>query len=71
MPTEDDRPATGEAANQLQTAALLRGLLALVDAGEITASSALGTQMVRRIEGAIVALEATTESSSVDSSHAE
>lgn len=40
-----------------QTAALLRRLLDLVDRGELDAGSAHGAAMVRRVEGAIVALE--------------
>jgi hypothetical protein len=38
-------------------AKLLRGLLALVEDGKLDASSAHGTAMLRRLEGAVIALE--------------
>lgn len=41
------------------TADLLNGLLGLIEAGEIDASSAHAKRMVRQIEGAVAALRAT------------
>jgi hypothetical protein len=40
-----------------EAARLLRGLLELVDRGELSADSAHGVALVRRIEGAAVALD--------------
>lgn len=40
-----------------ETARLLRGVLALVERGELEAESAHATALVRRIEGAAVAFE--------------
>jgi hypothetical protein len=46
----------------LHTSDLLASLLALIESGEIDASSPQGRRMVRRIEGALAALRAVESS---------
>ncbi len=41
-----------------EAAAVLRRLLDMVDAGDVTAEGPVGTGVVRQVRGAIVALEA-------------
>jgi hypothetical protein len=47
-----------KAADRREAADVLRGLLEAVEEGKLSASTAEGRRMLRRIEGAVVALEA-------------
>ncbi len=63
MPHEDDPgPAspTTSAETRHEAAQVLRGLLAAVKSGELEAESAHAKALLRRVEGAVVGLEAGT-----------